>query len=222
MNKSRLIIHILLILLLLMGCIPIRSSVIEDTICSSPCWKGIIPGKTNRREVISILNNLSEVESSSIRTMSVVFRDDSIYWDFKPKTGDLWARIFFKDDIVLAINFFPDKNGLPLDIAMEYLGEPENILAFYHHEEKPFINVFVGYPSKGVVLWMSINPYTIDTQANITGDIKVEGFWYFEPDMYIELMNSNYIAGVDSDILIEGLHPWTGYGDISEIVVDQQ
>ena len=210
---------IYLISFLLIGCKPIISGVIHDTTCSPPCWKSIIPGKTSREEAGNILKNSSEVKQNSIRTWSMVAADDSIGWEFLPRTGDRFGDILINNDIVFGFSFYPDKNGLSLKTAISYFGEPENIVAINNNSEIPYLSIYLGYPSKGIVLWSSVTPYHMGEAVKISSDTIIEGFWYFETNLYIQLMTSMYIANIDPKILSQSTYPWPGYGDITKFIV---
>jgi hypothetical protein len=211
---------LLLTSIILIGCQPIVSGVIQDTACFPPCWKGITPGKTTREEALAVIQSLPDVKIDSVKPWSMVTGNDSIQWDFVPQTGDRFGDVFFRNDIVIGFSFVPDKNGLKLNQAIKYLGEPESILAMYHKQEIRYISIFISYKSKGVVLLLSINPYNPNKIATLLTDTYVEAFWYIVPDFYSELMTSNYIGGIAPNILSEDTHPWTGYGDISQIIVE--
>jgi hypothetical protein len=206
--------------IILIGCLPKVSGVIQDTSCFPPCWEGITPGKTTRDEALAIIKSLPDVNTDSIKPWSMVTGNDSIKWDFSSLTGDRFGNIFFRNDITIGFTFFPEKNGLRLDNAIKFLGEPEGILAIYHKQEIRYLSIFINYKLKGVVLLLSINPYNPNKTATVSAKSVVETFWYFVPDLYNELMTSNYIGGIAPVILNEYTHPWTGYGDISQIIVE--
>jgi hypothetical protein len=222
MSKKIYFILTILIPVLLISCKPVISGVIQDTSCSPPCWKGITPGQTTRQETLSILNALPEVDQSTIRPMSVVNVNDSYYWDFIPHTGDIWARVFIDQDIVFAVNFFPDKKGLPLGTAIQYLGEPEKILVIWVNGDKSFVTIYSIYQSKGVVLASLIMPYHRDELAEVNSETLVDGFWYFEPGLFTELMTSNYVVNLNPEVLSQRIRPWPGYGDITQLIVEQR
>lgn len=221
MHKKTTITMIFLTSFILLGCKSIKANVIIDDSCPPPCWKEIEPGKTTKQEAVSILTKLAEVKQSSINTWSIVNSNDSVQWKFLPRTGAKYGNIFIDNNIVFGLRFSPD-NTLALEEAIKHLGSPESILTLYHHEEIPFVSIFVAYPTKGIVLSLSINPYHIGEPVNITSDMNVEVVWYFNPDLYAKLMESNYIAGVDSNILIKGSRPWPGYGNITEFILEEK
>lgn len=214
------IILLLIILLVIAGCKPTIPSVIMNTSCLPPCWNGIEPGHTTQEEALSILKSLKEVKQNSIKIWSIVKENDCIRWMFVSGSGEKYGDMFINNDLVFGFGFSPENNGLTLETAIKYLGEPDSIIAIYHQQEIRYISVFINYKSKGVVLWTSINPYDSTKQAMITNDMHVEGFWYIEPDLYTKLMSSNYIAGINPAILENNTHPWQGYGDITPILVE--
>lgn len=219
--KTRLFsILLTLLILVITGCKPSISEVIQDTMCIPPCWKSIVPGQTSQQEATSILNKLSDVDNRTLRIMSVAKPNDSIYLNFIPKTGDIGARLFFKNDTVLAINFVP--KNLSLGTTIEYLGEPESILAIHHQDERSYVSVFLDYQSKGIVLLLELIPYQSGEKVILSPDTEVQGFWYFDPNSYHELMTSPYIAGLYPNFLEQNTHQWVGYGDISAIIVEHQ
>jgi len=222
MLRKTFFVLIIWVSLMVTACKPVTSSVIQDSSCSPPCWKEVVPGQTTRQEVLSILNALPEVDQSTIRPMSVVNGNDSYYWDFIPRTGDRWARVFINQDIVFAVNFFPDKKGLPLGTAIQYLGEPENILAIYNRAEIPFLAIYTIWQSKGIVLSSSIESYHRGERAEVNSETQVGAFWYFEPELFSELMVSMYIADINPDVLNQGIQPWMGYGEITQIIIDRR
>ncbi len=206
--------------MLLVGCKPIESNVVLDKTCSPPCWQNIEPGKTNRQEALSILNSVSEINQKTIKIKTNVYPNDGYDWDFEPGHGDMWGRVFFEDNIVLAINFFPDNNSLPLQLAIDVLGTPENIMAVHIHEETQYLIIYFLWPSKGIVLESILHKFQSGDTLKIDSDTQIDAFWYTESQIFSQMMTSMYIANLDPELLKEGPHPWTGYGDITEIIVE--
>ncbi len=206
------------ILILLNGCRTNNSNILNDTDCSPPCWNGIEPGKTNRQQALSILNNKSSIDQDSIETWSLFEINDSIKWDFKPSSGNRFGNLYFIKDTVVGSNFIPIKSKLLLGTVINYLGNPDNILVIKHTQEKNYLSIFLGYPSKGTVILISINSYKEGDKAFLSENSVVDGIWYVEPELYNELI-SKLITGIPTDIVENNTHQWIGYGDVSPMIV---
>jgi hypothetical protein len=207
------------IILILNGCNPISSNALENSICAPPCWNGIQPGKTTREEAKTILENSSDVMNNSIKTWSLVKENDSVKWEFAPRTGNRFGNLIINNDVVTGINFIPINNRLSLNRAINLFGDPETILVLLHLQEIRNISIFIGYPSKGIVLWISIKPYNEGDEIVLSENSTISGVWYVDLNFYDELLVSSYITGIPLDILINDTHKWTGYGDISSIII---
>jgi hypothetical protein len=222
MRSKILIILIVLVLITLNGCKSSLSNVIEDNSCLPPCWKGIVPGETNRQEALSIITKLPDVNQSNIKTGSIITNNDSISWNFPPRTGDKYGYIFIDNDLVFGLGFVPDKNALPLDAAIKYLGDPESIIAIYNQAEVPYLVVYFMWQSKGIVLASHVESFHYGDLFDVNPKTQISSFWYFQPELFEKMMTSFYVANLDSTILSLNTHPWTGYEDITSIIVEQR
>ena len=84
----------------LASCKPKPSTVLLDTSCEPPCWHDITPGKSTKKDVISILSKIPEVDPNSVEDTAFTTWGihDHIIWHFDSSTGDSLGEIYLKKD----------------------------------------------------------------------------------------------------------------------------
>lgn len=201
----------------LASCSSKPSTIITDTSCLPPCWQGITPGLSTVQEVLSILPNVPGVDPKSIVDASTVIYDTSIYCLFERNARDIGGRIYFKNNVVAAIDIAPKDKALTFRDAVDKLGSPENVLAVYSKGEREWLSIFIIYQSKGFALLDNIVPFHKGEHAEIKASRPVVAVYYFDPVLFDELMTNSIIANWESNIIQKGMQPWTGFGEITYI-----
>jgi hypothetical protein len=189
--------------------------VLLDTSCEPPCWHDIIPGKSTKEDVISILPKIPEVDPNSISDVNISSYGTSghIKWGFDSKAGDYGGITYFNDGVVSTIQIGPKKGALTLDDAIQKLGEPEYTFAYMERGEIDRMIIFLLYPTKGYVLLYNSGRFRPES-ASVEPTHPIEHAVYYNPKMLEELVTSGLIINQDLATLKQNMRPWKGYGDI--------
>ncbi len=195
------------------GCQQRQSVIINNTVCHFPCWQNIYPGKTTSEEAKIILQELSILATkpadSPIQIDKVLSYDS---FNFVNTVSEEGAYIFFRNDIVAYIIFFTHKNTTIGDMV-NYYGTPEYVSITSGWQDSRWLNVSIIYPSQGVV----INHYDDswkpkDNKARVTQNLSVFKVYYFDPNLYDLLIDTEFLNITNIDIIHKSIQPWTGYG----------
>lgn len=193
-------------------------SVLQDVSCSPPCWKEITPGVTTEKEVIDILSHEPDIDPNSIRKFShsPYYR---IHYKFNSYVEETGGNIFVKGETVVALDFSPQYGNLRFSDAIMKFGEPEYVLPLHFTGEYIQLATLLLYPTQGVALFNIQLKYKGE-RAQISPDQRVEGFFYFDPTLFDEIMTDGIITRYPSEIIHEGMLPWKGYGEYEFIETD--
>jgi hypothetical protein len=218
--KSLVAYRFLLLSLILSDCGPKISTILEDKSCTPPCWHNIIPGLSTKKEVLANLRTLNEIDQQSIQDAEAVWGKFSpkVYWQFIGSSGDKEGDIYFENDIVTLIEIRPKKGALVLDNVLKKLGEPEQILAIADSiEGVRWLNIYILYPKKGVILFDYIRPFRNSDLAEINGKHQIMAVFYIDANIFYDVMVNNQSLKLDPEAIQKGIQPWKGYGEITYI-----
>jgi hypothetical protein len=189
------------------------SSVIQDKSCSPPCWEQITPGKTARKEVKSLLEEISWVKKDSIKDAYTVSPDDSIKWMGSSTAADYSGRVFFNNEVVSLITISPSKGVLNFADIISRLGDPENIHILKMKGEKDIISVFILYPSKGYGFqdYYEYSNANLESVIEVNPDEDVKQVWYGEPKRFYDYLTEGQIGRLPESIIKQGIQEWNGF-----------
>jgi hypothetical protein len=192
----------------------IRISILDNPVCSPPCWQNIVPGKTNLGELLATLKDIDNLDQSSL-----VQRD---YPNMKSYDQIVYGKLYLEPNVVTFVSaYLSDKSVVELDFlgdwnltleeAIKELGKPEGVLI--HHSEHTLIAFLI--PSKGVAFSYDTTRVTL----SITPDLKITSINYFSPEFYDELLEMGWFSegSWDYQESMARIKPWKGYGDIEEL-----
>ena len=203
-----------------------KSSVLDDLICSPPCWQNIVPGISTKQDALSILSELPYIDKQSIRvydpkqvlqegTPDRVFDEiiDVLFASGGPSQTTLGIYLIGGKVSVISLQLY--SSDVSLSEAIEKLGEPQSIVITpYAH------NFVVGFvdPSKGVALTYSTVGKPKRQLLEIYPEIKVSSIYFFDPESFEQFLDSRRLTlgQRDGEETIEHLEQWAGYGKIEE------
>ena len=192
-----------------------------DRSCESPCWNGIMPGKTTEEELLADLKNIPTIVEDSIYIygQSDIF-DNLVCFSLPSKVE---AEVYIiKDKVVLIL--FKGKPGITIGQVIEQIGQPEYIITnptAVHVSFGLSLNILVHgiYLSKGIGFRYDSGKYNIALKSKITPERKLDLFYYFDPNLYLQLAETGMFghgANITPQKALMLLQPWSGYGVIGE------
>ena len=210
MKKLGIIIICFLIFGTLYGCKSSRSksTFLEGSPCSPPCWYDIRPGKTSEQELLESLQSIPIVDESSITTHGGQWKifDNIVYFSLPE---ELESEVYILQNKVSMIDF-TGRMDISAEEAINRFDEPQKALFLYSRGET---SVILIYPEKGIIL-----RFTVDgVPKEIKPTSKLNLISYFDPDSYQELLDAGIIAFsmLNGQETLDKIKPWTGFGLIS-------
>ncbi len=207
-----------IILLMITSCVKGYSTVLKDTSCNHPCWMNIHPGVTTVDDAIQILEDTADVHfPQSFSETDFQSEDGHFSWLFSRKVIETSGSIHFQDDLVTKIEFVTEK--IQLGDLVEKLGDPDEFLAVSGWAETKWLNVYLLYPSNGVIITY-FNPNIIRTSKgkfDLTEDLKVFSILYFDPEIFDDVLIADVLNRSigDNESLINNIQDWQGFGQIN-------
>lgn len=196
-----------------------KTSILDNPVCSPPCWQNIVPGQTNRDELLAALAGIDNFDQSSL-----VQRD---YPNMKGYNQVLYGKLYLEpdavtfvsvclsDETVVELNFSGMWN-LTLEEAIEKIGEPEGVL-IYHSNDFAVVSFLI--PSKGVAFRFDTLGEHWGSVDSIVPEMEIKDIDYFSPDYYYEILEMGWFSegkwGYQGSI--DRIKPWKGYGSIDEL-----
>lgn len=206
----------------LSGCKPAISPLFSDTTCEAPCWRNIYPGETSKDELISILENMEDIESNRITFKGGRWKiyDDIVYFTL-PK--NIEVKIYILENKVVNISFSREKLAR-FSEALEIYGNPDYILNLSAHGEGFLFEsalhelIFAVQPAKGVMFGYDNHYVSIFQKENINPRIWLRWIDYFDPARYEGMVNAGFFTYSTSfEDVEESIRPWNGYGSLEEL-----
>lgn len=192
-------------------------SILDNSVCSPPCWENIVPGKTSRDELLAALANIDNLDQSSIvqqdypnkKSFNHVIHGN-LYLE-----PDALTRVSacLSDETVVVLSFWGDLN-LTLGEAIEGFGNPEGVLIY----RRGFTVISFLYPSKGFVLRFDTTGEYWKSFDSIVPEMEIKTIDYFQPAYYHEILDLGWFSeGMwDYQESMSRMKPWRGYGEIDK------
>jgi hypothetical protein len=193
-----------------------ETSILDNPICSPPCWQNIIPGETNRNDLLTALAGIDNFDQSSLVQRDYPNKKDynqvvygKLYLEPNAVT---FVSAYLSDETVVELNFTGLWN-LTLEEVIEEFGEPEGVF-IYHSNDFNVVSFLI--PSKGVAFRFDIPRGPVDS---IVPEMEIKDIDYFSPNYYYELLEMGWFSEGKWDYQesIARIKPWKGYGDINEL-----
>lgn len=212
-------INILLLLIVAASCqyFEPKLSILDNPVCEPPCWQNVIPGKTEKGELLNILTSLPFVDEDSISNVNIpgsAFMGTlyaSLYGD-EPYQTQFYAD--FLDDKVTTISMEGDWH-ITLAETIEKLGQPRTVIVIRYRGD---IFVTLINPEKGVSFGYNSVWKEEKWRNKISSDIEIESLLFFDPSSYEMLMSSGIFSWwlLNSEETASALYTWDGYGSLDE------
>jgi hypothetical protein len=190
-------------------------SILDNPVCSPPCWQNIVPGETNRNDLLAALAGIDNFDQSSLVQRDYPNKkgyNQIIYGKlYLEPNAVTFVSAYLSDETVVELVDFLGNWNFTLEKAIEGLGEPEGILIY--HSEHTLISFLI--PSKGIA-------FSFDTTRvilSITPDLKITSINYFSPEFYYALLDMGWFSeGMwGYQVSMDRIKPWRGYGSIEEL-----
>lgn len=195
---------------------PSKTSILDNPVCSPPCWQNIVPGKTNRLELLATLASIANFDQSSIAQQDYPIMegyDQFIHGNLYLEPNELTlVSAYLSEEIVVVLNF-SGKLNLTLEEAIEVFGEPEGVLIYASNHGYTSINFLI--PLKGIVFGFN-NIGKNWKPTSITPELEIRSIDYFSPDYYSEILDMGWFSDGKWNYQesVAQIKPWKGYGSI--------
>jgi hypothetical protein len=195
------------------GCKSKESILIQNTTCQFPCWQNIQPGKSTGEETIRILSKSSFIDSPpSVIPQNIPNIVSYTSWNFNKNIREEGGWIAFLNDKVTYI-LFDENNHVKIAEMIDFYGKPETVSLISGQSENQWLQIVWIYPQKGVLIVHFVpfwNP--IPTGVNITPNLSVNDIYYFDPNMYDDLLEEMFRNGIDLITIEQSMQTWNDYG----------
>lgn len=200
---------------MLVSCETQVSILFHDLICQYPCWQNIQPGISSSEVTYQILKDSFYLTTPPLMP-PIKIDDTRSYdsWTFTKNIQENGARVIYFNDIVGVIEFF--ENGrMTFGEVVNFYGEPDHVSAISGWGDSRWLNIALIYPSKGVLIThFDRNWGPSDNNAKITSSMAVFEVFYFDPNLYDQLLYSEFFGTADKQIILQSIHPWLGFTNI--------
>lgn len=190
---------------------------LDDPVCEPPCWQNIIPGRTEKEDLLNQLSTLPFVDKSSISSVNIpgsAFAGTiyaSLYLD-KPYQTKLYS--YFLNDKVAVISLGGTWH-VTLAEAIEKLGKPRTVIVVRNNGDAyvTFINPATGISFGYTSIWKDEK-----WKTEISPDIEIESINFFDPNSYQGVLNSGIFSWwfLDPEQTANVSYSWIGYGKLDE------
>jgi hypothetical protein len=192
-----------------------KTSILDNPVCSPPCWQNIVPGKTNRVELLATLASIANFDQSSIAQQdysNMEGYNQFIHGNLYLEPNELTlVSAYLSEEMVLVLNF-SGKLNLTLEEAIEGFGEPEWVLIYHSN----FTVVTFLIPSKGIAFRFDTLGENWGPVDSIVPEMEIKDIDYFSPDYYYEILDMGWFSEGKWNYQesVAQIKPWKGYGSI--------
>lgn len=202
------VLSFLLFMALAASCSAPSGSVLEDSECSPPCWRGIVPGSTSLEQAGNTIGRMADVDQKTVVT------DGGISFRFTGQVAEYSADLRASGETVTMIVFNEDRN-LTLSKVLAIDGSPSLVCAASWWADRRWLSVDLVNPDAGVALSYHRDQFPVDAEsATIMSDDLVESVTYFDPMSYRELVATSRLIQVPPATAESCLTSWGGYGTV--------
>lgn len=162
----------------------------SDPACSSPCWRGITPGKTPWSEALTKLQDDTTLESVNVQNDD---KSKAMVAEFQQKGGSSCCQMFSEDGETVNVLFLRVAPTVTLGQLIQAQGEPTYLVGSPYSDDQAVMNLI--YPEKSLVVYA----FVPGTTGSLSESSEIVGVLYMTPP--------------DMDLLIKtsSLHAWDGY-----------
>ena len=198
------------------------TSILDKSSCKLPCWNNITVGQTSRDEVTEYIKNSDDIDQESLQITdhsSDIF-DQKIFFSSRQgwmtnQSSDIRFEIYLVGNIVGELVICGELNTSIIDIVSE-IGEPENITSGDNLVGNR--TVILIHPQQGISYSYDTSKLPEETEYEITPEVEVDCLNFFDPTLYVELMDMGVFSGghYNAEETLRVMYPWDGYGNVDE------
>jgi hypothetical protein len=170
----------------------------NDTVCAPPCWHGIVPGETNWRDAITMIEDsgvfanvqVEDVPDSGVR---------QALWQ-EGAEGEPCCQMFSSEDgETVSVVFLRTAPLITMSQLVERWGEPEYLRGVEFTDDQAIMNLI--YPEVPMVVYAFVAG---PTEGQLSESSEIIGVLYMTQH--------------DMDLLLQtnDLHAWEGYQGFSD------
>lgn len=181
--------------------------------CTTPCWNGIVPGKSNEDDFLMLVGKSNPMQFANLERSEIPYKSQ-VGFTWRERASSLQAAILIKNDVVSFLRFMRT-NELALEMLFDSLGNPNAYTAEISSGEAYLFDMNLFYEEIGMVVNIRIVPFDPPSSAfsptcqiNITTSMVVRAIYFAEPGTANELLETLYPA-ISSYTEPE---PWLGVG----------
>ncbi len=215
----------LFLLISLAACKQAPDPILSSPMCEPPCWKNLQPGETTEEEAVSILENLPEVDQTTITLRGEPWNifEDTIYFHFNK--SEIHGRVYISSGKAAYIEIYRDSNrnmDITFGEAVKKLGEPEfitNIPVSGGVPLAPTTSYIVTaiQTERGFGFDYDTRYLPKSKKAKLSPENKLRVFFFFDPDFFDDLLEAGYFSlGDQTKDTSKFMRPWDGYGILRE------
>ncbi len=203
-----------IIIILLQGCGRQLSAVIDDPICSLPCWRGITEGKTTKGEVEQILINSPDIQTNSIQK-EFTFNElipESINWKFQG-VQEYSGGIFFVDQKAV-LSYWTYRSYMSIDRYINKYGFPSQVIITASTLEITYLTIYFIYSDLGLCVEHNQSLLRLPSERSISvrPSIRISNVYLVDPTLPDGQLKIGCLEGFPKDVFYENIQPWNGYG----------
>lgn len=210
----------------LVACRPTPVPILSNPSCEPPCWKNIWPGKTTKEETVSRLQELPEVDPTTITLNGKPWNifEDAIYFYFKE--SKIEGHVYISNGKVSLLQIFREGNR-ELDVtfgeAVNELGEPEYIINVPVSGGLPLAPstsyiVTALQPGRGFEFDYDTRYLPKAQKAELKPENKLRVIGFFDPAFFDQLLDAGFfsLGYLNASETRKYMIPWDGYGILAE------
>lgn len=190
-----------------------KSAVLQDSTCEAPCWRKIEVGKTGIEQAIQLLNQMPDVDHSSIRRgtnpQTLIEGVSAAFIENKESS----LRIVAEGGKVVSISFSFDED-ISLTHAIKKFGEPEYVFPFaLKGDPAVYLTVGFWYPDQGVCLHHQNRNLILKLPEayRIKGTRNITEIFYVDPSLPQGQIKYGCLTGGDEEEVETKKQEWKGF-----------
>lgn len=192
-NKRVVLLSLMIIALIsLQACRKDTKKIVMENPCLPPCWRHITPGQTNQKELLKILENMTEVKQKNIQTLGPWNGFDSTTTVQFGSKSEIEFYLIKDKVILIAIR---GMYGMTYAEAVEYFGKPEVITAartlgsdFIPIGDLELLYISSMIPEVGIAFGFSSRDILMESDEEINPNSIITDFNYYDPESFKTLL----------------------------------
>lgn len=211
---------LLVISLFMMSCGDLSNevSILDKSNCKYPCWNDIVVGETTEDSLLKILDDLPEINQSSIKNnkLSQSIIDNQIYFSFDQgwslsNRPQLRGEVDIKNNIVSNL-ILCGKINTPMSWLIEEIGEPEYLIS--GNAIGGGRTVILIDSKNGISYWFNAKLSKLEVMSTT----KIDCIHLFDVSLYEEMLDIGLFSSgyYNAEETMRVWYEWDGYGNLDE------